>query len=101
MGGLTEEQCDQIVSFAEHESERLEAEQRKRRVLEKSQFTSTGPSKLVPPSEPTPEPGDVSVVVTPEVNGEVQPTVVLETVASELSEEPLAASEEASEDLSV
>ena len=31
MGELTAEQCDEIVAFAEHESERLEAEQRQRR----------------------------------------------------------------------
>ena len=37
MGGLTEEQCDVIVAHAEHESERLEIEQRQRRAQEKTQ----------------------------------------------------------------
>ena len=36
MGGLTEEQCETIVAHAEHESERLELEQRQRRAQEKS-----------------------------------------------------------------
>ena len=35
MGELTTEQCDEIVAFAEAESERLEAEQRQRRVHDK------------------------------------------------------------------
>lgn len=37
MGGLTEEQCDTIIAHAEHESERLEQEQRQRRAQEKNQ----------------------------------------------------------------
>lgn len=37
MGGLTEEQCDEIIAFAEKESERLENEQRLRRASEKAQ----------------------------------------------------------------
>jgi N utilization substance protein A len=37
MGGLTEEQCDLIVAHAEHESERLEDEQRQRKAQEKAQ----------------------------------------------------------------
>jgi len=41
MGGLTEEQCDIIVAYAEQESERLEAEQRQRRAQEKQQHNST------------------------------------------------------------
>ena len=35
MGGLTEEQCDIIVAHAEHESERLEREEKQRRAQEK------------------------------------------------------------------
>jgi N utilization substance protein A len=35
MGGLTEEQCDVVVEHAERESERLEQEQRQRRVQDK------------------------------------------------------------------
>ena len=35
MGGLTEEQCDVVVEYAERESERLEQEQRQRRVQDK------------------------------------------------------------------
>lgn len=35
MGGLTEEQTNEIIEFAERESERLEEENRQRRVLEK------------------------------------------------------------------
>ena len=35
MGGLTEEQCDIVVAHAERESERLEQEQRQRRVQDK------------------------------------------------------------------
>ena len=37
MGGLTEEQCDAIVAYAEKESERLELEQKQRRAQEKAQ----------------------------------------------------------------
>ncbi|WP_010586906.1 transcription termination factor NusA [Schlesneria paludicola] len=42
MGGLTEEQCDEIVAHAEQESERLEREERQRRAQEKSQGSSGG-----------------------------------------------------------
>lgn len=36
LGGLSEEECNVIVEYAEKESERLEAEQRQRRVTERS-----------------------------------------------------------------
>jgi len=45
MGGLTEEQCDQIVNYAERESERLEAEQKQKRVQEKASGGSNGHEK--------------------------------------------------------
>jgi len=76
MGGLTEEQSDKIVSFAEKESERLEAEQRKRRVVEKSQFTS--PRPLTPVAE---------VVQIPAVEADVAPEAQKEE-SSELPAEP-------------
>ena len=76
MGGLTEEQSDKIVSFAEKESERLEAEQRKRRVVEKSQFTS--PRPLTPVAE---------VVQIPAVEPDVAPEAQKEE-SSELPAEP-------------
>ena len=44
MGSLTEEQCDSIVAFAEHESVRLEAEQRQRRATERTQAHFSGAS---------------------------------------------------------
>jgi transcription termination/antitermination protein NusA len=37
MGSLTTEQCDEIVAYAERESERLEGEQRQRRAMEREQ----------------------------------------------------------------
>ncbi len=37
LGGLTAEQCDEIVAYAEKESERLEAEERQRRAAEREQ----------------------------------------------------------------
>lgn len=51
LGGLTEEQCDVIVAFAERESERLEAEQRQRRVAEKAQsmLSDTVKKPVAPP----------------------------------------------------
>lgn len=48
MGSLTEEQCDSIVAFAEHESVRLEAEQRQRRATERTQAHFSGAVKSVP-----------------------------------------------------
>ncbi len=50
MGSLTEEQCDSIVAFAEHESVRLEAEQRQRRATERTQAHFSGVVKSVPPT---------------------------------------------------
>lgn len=37
LGGLTQEQCDEIVSYAETESDRLEKEQDERRAVEKAE----------------------------------------------------------------
>jgi N utilization substance protein A len=68
MGSLTAEQCDEIVAYAERESERLEGEQRQRRAMEREQAAlaaqqaepagdvatlteTTAPA----PAEPTPE----------------------------------------------
>ena len=50
LGGLTEEQCDVIVAFAERESERLEAEQRQRRITERTQTMLAGAAKPSPPA---------------------------------------------------
>jgi N utilization substance protein A len=47
MGNLTPEECDQIVAYAERESERLEAEQRQRRAQEKEQQAAA----IAPPAD--------------------------------------------------
>lgn len=56
MGGLSEDQCDVIVAYAERESERLESEQRQRRTLEKAQAQGVATSKasmtVVTPVDP-------------------------------------------------
>ena len=50
LGGLSEEECDVIVDFAEKESERLEAEQKQRRATERS--SGPGDSRPQRNSEP-------------------------------------------------
>ncbi len=79
MGGLTEEQCDSIVGFAERESVRLEAEQRHRRATERTQSMAGGASRAV---SPTLVPVAEAVVAVPEpVAGSV--AVPVGDVASE------------------
>jgi len=81
LGGLTAEQCDAIVGFSERESERLEAEQRLRRVTERAQSMQSGAVKPAPPvvAPTTPdaatEQNDASIDSLPTENGELQPTV--------------------------
>jgi N utilization substance protein A len=59
MGGLSSEDCDAIVEYAEAESERLEVEQRQRRALEKQQAAASAAVEaaeaLTPPPRPTAE----------------------------------------------
>jgi transcription termination/antitermination protein NusA len=52
MGGLSEDQCHEIVAHAERESERLEAEQRARRAAEKEQAAAQSIWTAPPPSAP-------------------------------------------------
>lgn len=56
LGGLSEEECDVIVDFAEKESERLEAEQRQRRATERAQGPAPRSEATVPHSPPAPSP---------------------------------------------
>lgn len=67
MGGLTEAQCDAIVAHAERESERLEAEQKQRRALEKQQAAA---SAAVQAAEALAPPPPVRI----EENGAPQPS---------------------------
>ena len=73
LGGLTDEQCTVIVDFAERESERLEAEQRQRRVTEQQRPSDSGRQK---PPEPKVEPEAPKIdpeSVVPEESAEAQP----------------------------
>jgi transcription termination/antitermination protein NusA len=65
MGGLTDEQCNSIVDFAERESARLEAEQKQRRATEKTQAFYGGGSKVQEPSVSHPVEATVAVVDQP------------------------------------
>lgn len=75
MGGLTPEECDAIVAYAERESERLEAEQKQRRALEKEQAAaaaaaaSAGNGASAPAEATTESPGEA-------VAGEGEPAAV-------------------------
>ncbi len=87
LGGLTEEQCDVIVAFAERESVRLEAEQRQRRLTERAQSMLAGTYKAPPPPvtvpitpEATTDQNDVPAASEPTVNDEMPPAVSLESV---------------------
>ena len=68
MGGLTEEQCDIIVDFAEKESERLEREEKLRRAQEKTngdgERSQDKRSRPAPPPKQDPK---------PDSNGSVEP----------------------------
>jgi N utilization substance protein A len=64
LGGLTDEECDVIVNFAEKESERLEAEQRMRRATERAQGPDT---RSAPPARS--EPPAPQAAAEPSVNG--------------------------------
>jgi transcription termination/antitermination protein NusA len=52
MGGLTPEQCDIIVNYAEEESERLEQEQKQRRAQERSQASTGSPQDVEREAKP-------------------------------------------------
>lgn len=62
MGGLTEEQTNEIIEFAEHESERLEEENRQRRALEKQHAAASAAVQaaeaLAPQAGPRPVDGE-------------------------------------------
>ncbi len=84
LGGLTEEQCGVIVAFAERESERLEAEQRQRRLTERAQSMLAGTYKAPPPPaavpitpEATTDQNDVPAASVPTVADEMQPAASL------------------------
>ena len=94
LGGLTAEQCDVIVAYAERESVRLEAEQRLRRVTERAQsmlaatVKPPSPSEAIPTSsDAAPEQHDIPVNSTPADNGERQPAAPLEPAMSEPGED--------------
>jgi transcription termination/antitermination protein NusA len=88
LGGLTAEQCDVIVAFAERESERLEAEQRLRRVTERAQSMQAGaikppPAAIVPAaSDASPEQDGAPVESAPAHIGEMESTAALEPETS-------------------
>lgn len=64
LGGLTEEQCDVIVNYAEKEAERLETEQRLRKATERAQgLDHVRPAKPEPVSE-APAPAAVAAQTT-------------------------------------
>jgi N utilization substance protein A len=65
MGGLTQEQCDVIVAYAERESERLEAEQRQRRAIEKEQAAAAAAAALQPREEAPPATSETAVAEAP------------------------------------
>lgn len=52
LGGLTEEQTEGIIAFAEKESERLEAEAKQRRAAEREQAMHNGAATAAPPPAP-------------------------------------------------
>lgn len=85
LGGLTAEQCDEVIAYAERESERLEQEERQRRAQEKSQAATNGsPAKVEAKSE-------VEVETESEpVGGQAEKAVAAE------AEEPAPAVEETS-----
>ncbi len=74
LGGLTAEQCDEIVAHAERESERLEHEERQRRSRERDQPGANG----APPAgaaSPTADAvlEEADAVAEPDHNAEAQP----------------------------
>lgn len=79
LGGLTEEQCDEIVAYAERESERLEAEERQRKAAEREQQASQNGAPVAkapaaPPSQPATDesaPSPAAEVVAEEAAAEV------------------------------
>ncbi len=54
MGGLTPQDCDAIVAYAEAESERLETEQKQRRALEKQQAAASAAVEAAEALSPPP-----------------------------------------------
>lgn len=68
MGGLSSEDCDAIVAYAEEESERLETEQKQRRALEKQQAAASAAVEAAEAlSPPPPRPAsEESAPSTPE-----------------------------------
>ena len=97
LGGLTDEQCNVIVEFAEKESERLEAEQRQRRANER---LPKPPEPAVQPQPEAPQPEEAQAEAevpeeesqATEVQAESEP--VVDGVAPEavVEESPAAAS---------
>jgi transcription termination/antitermination protein NusA len=89
LGGLTEEQCDMIVAFAETESERLEQEQALRKKLDREraaldqaieQAESLGRRGGSSTSRPSPSAAQSAPPVVP-VEVSAEPVVAVETVA--------------------
>ncbi|MCX7410657.1 MAG: transcription termination factor NusA [Planctomycetales bacterium] len=85
MGGLTEQQCDSIVGFAERESVRLEAEQRQRRATERTQSMVGGASRVASPV-PAPTPVPVTEAVAEVVESVASDVVAVGIEASEAVE---------------
>lgn len=71
LGGLTDEQCTVIVDYAEKESERLEAEQRQRRVTEQQKPADSGRQK--PPEPKVESPKVDSAPAVPDESAGAQP----------------------------
>jgi N utilization substance protein A len=83
MGGLTQEQCDVIVAHAERESERLEAEQRQRRALEKEQAAAAAAAAALQPPEATPPSSETAVSTAEPAEAEpaAEPESVIDAAA--------------------
>jgi len=103
LGGLTEEQCDVIVEYADRESERLEREAQQRRAEARS---SAPESSTPPPAKPAEPSAEESTNGEDEATAEAQPpeaeTESVTDVAdgTEAAEETVAESETESEEAS-
>jgi N utilization substance protein A len=90
LGSLSQEQTDEIVAYAERESERLEDEERKRRAAEREQQQlAQHNGAAAAPSKPASE-----AHAAPAAEGESQPEAVAEAATSAESESAEAATEE-------
>jgi len=83
LGGLTMEQCDEIVAHAERESERLETEDRRRRAAEREASHNGTPA----PAKPAPVVENATVEHAPVDQAEAELPVVEEATAETVMEQ--------------